>query len=370
MKQYVVDAFTDEVFHGNPAAICILEQWPSEELMMNITLENNYSETAFAVKEGDSYRLRWFTPGGEIDLCGHATLACAFVLLNYYLPGKESVTFQTLSGELTVKKHGDLFEMDFPAYELVSVPVTSEMIEAIGAAPREAYMGRDLLCVFDDAATIGSLDPDQAKVADLDGLLLHVTAKGTEVDCVSRSFAPKCNVEEDPVCGSGHCHIAPYWAKKLEKPDLIAYQDSARGGTLYCHVEGDRVKIAGKAALYSIAELQVGQDVQPCRPVVKEADAKKRTFKGVSLDSLAVGEKTMVCKMNYVVGNFATEHAHPHEQSGYVISGRYLMTVGDEEFELVAGDSYAIPGNMPHSFKVLEAGEVIDVFSPMREDYL
>lgn len=257
MKQYIVDAFTDKVFHGNPAAICVLEQWPSEELMMGMTIENSLSETAFAVKEGNSYRLRWFTPGGEIDLCGHATLACAYVLLRFYEKDADKVVFQTLSGELTVEKRGELYEMDFPAYELKPVPVTQQMIDAIGAVPREAYMGRDLLCVFDDAKIVETVNPDQAKVHALDGLLLHVTAKGINHDCISRTFAPKCDVAEDPVCGSGHCHIVPYWANRLEKDNIVAYQASKRGGTLYCRMDGARVKLAGKAALYSIAEVQV-----------------------------------------------------------------------------------------------------------------
>lgn len=257
MKQYVVDAFTENVFHGNPAAICVLEQWPSEELMKNITIENNLSETAFAVKEGDDYRLRWFTPGGEIDLCGHATLACAYVILRFYEQDTDKVVFRTLSGELTVKKLGDLYEMDFPSFELKPVPVTQQMIEAIGAVPSEAYMGRDLLCVFDDEKIVETLQPDQAKVGALDGLLLQVTAKGTDQDCVSRTFAPKCGVAEDAVCGSGHCHIVPFWSNRLGKNDIVAYQASKRGGTLYCRMEGKRVKLAGKAALYSIADVQV-----------------------------------------------------------------------------------------------------------------
>lgn len=257
MKQYVADAFTDKVFAGNPAAICILDKWLSDELMMKITRENNLSETAFAVKEGESYHLRWFTPGGEIDLCGHATLACAYVLKRFYEPEKELFLFDTLSGRLTVSCSGELFEMDFPAYELEKVPVTEKMCAAIGAVPSEAYMGRDLLCVLEDESLIPGLTVDQGKVMELDGLLLHVTAAGSEADCVSRSFAPKCNVPEDPVCGSGHCHIAPYWAKKLGKNQLVAYQASPRGGTLWCTVEGGRVKLAGKAALYSQAEIFV-----------------------------------------------------------------------------------------------------------------
>lgn len=255
MKQYIVDAFTNKVFHGNPAAICVLEQWLSEELMMNIAIENNLSETAFVVKEGENYRLRWFTPGGEIDLCGHATLACAYSLLRFYEKEADKVVFQTLSGELTVEQRGELYEMDFPAYELKSVPVTEQMIDAIGAVPKEAYMGRDLLCVFDDVKTIETLNPDQAKVYALDGLLLHVTAKGTDTDCVSRTFAPKCGVIEDAVCGSGHCHIVPYWADRLGKNEIVAYQASKRGGTLFCRMEDNRIKLAGSAALYSIAEV-------------------------------------------------------------------------------------------------------------------
>ena len=257
MRQYVADAFTDRVFAGNPAAICILDEWLPEELMMKITRENNLSETAFAVKTGESYHLRWFTPGGEIDLCGHATLACAYVLTRFYEKDADKIAFDTLSGRLTVTKKGELFEMDFPAYELKPVEVTEAMEKAIGARPREAWMGRDLLCIFDDAELIPRINVDQALVEKLDGLLLHVSARGSHVDCVSRSFAPKCNVPEDPVCGSGHCHIAPYWAKVLGKNELVAYQASPRGGTLWCTLEGERVKLAGKAALYSQAEIFV-----------------------------------------------------------------------------------------------------------------
>ncbi|MDD6315717.1 MAG: PhzF family phenazine biosynthesis protein [Clostridia bacterium] len=257
MKQYVVDAFTDEVFHGNQAAICIMDQWLSDDLMMNITRENNFSETAFAVKKGEKYHLRWFTPGGEIDLCGHATLACAYVLFRFYIPDAEKVVFSTLSGDLTVSKTGDLLEMEFPAYQLERVPVTDAMIDAIGAVPSEAYMGRDLLCVFDNEDTVKNLTPDMEKLLDLDGLLLQVTAHGKTTDSVSRSFAPKLKVAEDPVCGSGHCHIVPYWAEKLGKKNIIAYQASQRGGTLYCRMSGDRVFLAGKAALFSECELYI-----------------------------------------------------------------------------------------------------------------
>lgn len=259
LKQYVVDAFTDEIFGGNPAAICILEQWLPDDIMMRITKENNLSETAFAVKNQERYDLRWFTPGGEIDLCGHATLACAYVLMNYYEQEKDSIAFSTMSGNLTVTRRGDLYEMDFPAYELSQVSVTHEMTDAIGAVPKAAYIGRDLLCVFEDADTVRTLAPDLEKLKNLDGLLLQATAKAdeTEYDCISRSFAPKLNVAEDPVCGSGHCHIIPYWAKELSQEHLTAYQASPRGGVLYCRMDGNRVIMAGKAALYSKAEIYV-----------------------------------------------------------------------------------------------------------------
>lgn len=258
MRQYIVDAFTDQLFKGNPAAVCIMDNWIEESLMMKITRENNLSETAFAVKQGNRYRLRWFTPGGEIDLCGHATLACAFVLMMFYQESNR-IVFDTNSGELTVTKREGLYEMEFPAYELTPVTVNEDMIEAMGETPVEAYMGRDLLCVFEDAKTIETMQPDFEKVKQLDGLLLQVTARGEEEDCISRSFAPKLNVQEDPVCGSGHCHIIPYWSKKLNKKELVAYQASARGGTLYCRMEGDKVMLGGKAVLYAVSELQIGE---------------------------------------------------------------------------------------------------------------
>ena len=160
MRQYVVDAFTDSVFHGNQAAVCVMEKWPSEEMMMNITRENNFSETAFTVKEGEKWHLRWFTPGGEIDLCGHATLGTAFVLLNFYEKEADKVVFTTLSGELIVTRKGNLYEMEFPAYELRPTTVTTAMEEALGAPIREAYIARDLLCVLDDEQAVLSLNPD------------------------------------------------------------------------------------------------------------------------------------------------------------------------------------------------------------------
>lgn len=260
MKCYHVDAFAEKVFEGNPAAVCVLDKYPSDALMQKIAGENNLSETAFAVKEGAGYHLRWFTPGGEIDLCGHATLGTAYVLFRFFEKDADSITFQTLSGALTVLKKGELLEMDFPAYELKQIPVTPAMEDAFGVKITEAWMGRDLLCVTENADAIPTLTPDQTKLMALDGLLQHITARGKEYDSVSRTFAPKLAVAEDPVCGSGHCHIVPLWAQKLGKEKLVARQASKRGGTLYCEMHGDRLSLAGTAVLYSIADLYVEEE--------------------------------------------------------------------------------------------------------------
>jgi predicted PhzF superfamily epimerase YddE/YHI9 len=257
MKQYIVDAFTDKVFHGNQAAVCVMEQWPEESLMMDITRENNFSETAFTVKEDDGYRLRWFTPGGEIDLCGHATLATAFVLLSFYEKQAVSITFHTMSGDLFVGRRDGGIVMDFPAYRLREVPVTDEMVEALGARPKEAYLDRDLLLVYGDESIVRAMKPDFEKVEALDGIGVGVavTAPGTAYDCVSRFFAPKAAIDEDPVTGSVHCMIAPYWCARLGKDPIRAYQASARGGEMICELKGDRVVLLGKAALFSVSEL-------------------------------------------------------------------------------------------------------------------
>lgn len=253
MRQYVVDAFTDHVFAGNPAAICVMDRWLDEKTMMAITIENNLSETAFAVKEGEKYHLRWFTPGGEIDLCGHATLGTACAIMTFVAPELTEITFTTLSGDLTVVRRGDLYEMDFPAYELKSVPVTQAMADAMnGAMPKAAYMGRDLLCVFDDEETVRHMTVAQEKVRALDGLLLHATAPGKDVDCVSRSFAPKCNVAEDPglrlrplphraLLGegagqgqSGGLSGQPQRRHPVLHSDGRAHQDERQGRRLFC----------------------------------------------------------------------------------------------------------------------------------------
>lgn len=254
IKQFIADAFTDKVFHGNPAAICLPERWPDEKLMQDIASENRLSETAFVVKENNDWKLRRFTPGGEIDLCGHATLATAFVLMNFVEPDLSEIEFSILSGKLSVKKKNELYEMDFPPYELKRVEVTEAMENAIGFKPLEAWIGRDLVCILEREDQVINAQPDLEKVKALDGLLLHITSK-EKYDCVSRTFAPKLAVDEDPVCGSGHCHLVPLWSKKVGKKEISAYQASSRGGVLYCELSGSRVKLAGQAALYSRGEL-------------------------------------------------------------------------------------------------------------------
>ncbi|MEE3363027.1 MAG: PhzF family phenazine biosynthesis protein [Anaerovoracaceae bacterium] len=256
LNQYVVDAFTNKVFHGNPAAIIVLEdEFLPDELMIKIAAENNLSETAFLLKTGPKkYHLRWFTPAGEIDLCGHATLAASHALMTYFEKDADELTYETLSGDITVKINNGLYEMDFPAYDLKEIPVTDQLKDVCGVEPVAACMGRDILCVFENEQQVRDFEPDLAKIEALDGLLLHITAKGSgEYDCVSRTFAPKCNVPEDAVCGSGHCHIIPYWSHETGRDELTAYQASPRGGTLYCRMAGDRVKLCGKAAVFSEA---------------------------------------------------------------------------------------------------------------------
>ena len=257
MQQFIVDAFTEKIFCGNPAAVCIVEKFPDEKIMLKIAQENNLSETAFAVKEKNFYKLRWFTPSCEIDFCGHATLATAFVILTQIEKNSDSVEFETLHGNFSVAKDKNFFEMNFPAYEYKKIPVTGEMSEAIGEKVLEAYLSRDLLLVIEDDKKIKNLQPDFEKLKKLDGLIQAVTAKSSEknFDCVSRVFAPKIKIWEDPVTGSTHCLIAPYWAEKLQKNILNCHQSSERTGNLICKIIGDRVKISGAAVLFAKSEL-------------------------------------------------------------------------------------------------------------------
>ncbi len=258
MKQYIVDAFTKEPFKGNPAAVCVLDDWPSKDFMMNLAGENNLSETAFIVKEERGYHLRWFTPGTEVELCGHATLASAFVILNFYEPEADEVHFHTLSGELIVRKVEGMLELDFPRYELREIPVTDDMEHAFGIRPVKAILGMDLICVFENEEQVRAMTPDQDLLMKIAGRIQNASARGTETDCVSRSFAPKLAIYEDPVCGSAHCQIADYWATELGKDEVYAYQASKRGGYLKCRlINEERIALRGDATLVSISELQV-----------------------------------------------------------------------------------------------------------------
>jgi len=261
MKQYIVDAFTDRPFSGNPAAVCVMDSWPADRSMMKLAMENNLSETAFIVREADGYRLRWFTPGTEVELCGHATLASSFVILNYYDRDSGTVRFNTVSGPLTVTKKGDLYEMDMPTYDLTELPVTDDMERAFGVRPVRAVLGLDLICVFEREEDVRQMRPDQTLLSRLPGRVQNATARGLETDCVSRSFCPKVAVPEDPVCGSAHCQIADYWSHVLGRTDITAYQASRRGGYLYCRMlGGGRISISGKAALVAVSELVAALD--------------------------------------------------------------------------------------------------------------
>lgn len=255
MKQYIVDAFTDKVFAGNPAAVCVMDKWLSDDTMQKIAIENNLSETAFTVKEDGAYHLRWFTPGGEVELCGHATLATAFVITRFVERKLAKVSFDTLSGRLTVEKNGDLLTMDFPSFQLTPIPVTANLTAALGVTPIEAYMGADLVCVLENEAQVRQVNANQELIRGMDGVCFHITAPGEEYDCVTRTFAPKCNVAEDPVCGRGHCHVIPLWARKTGRTEFTAYQASARGGVLHCRYAGERTIISGAATLFSEAEI-------------------------------------------------------------------------------------------------------------------
>jgi len=258
MKYYVVDAFAEKVFEGNPAGVCVMDQWLSDNLMQNIAIENNLSETAFTVKEENGYHLRWFTPGGEIDLCGHATLATAYILMRFVETEAQSVHFDTLSGGLTVTRKGDLYEMDFPSIEPQPYPLTDKMVEALGVTPLEVYKGRDLIFLLDSEDAVKTLMPDFEKIRQFpEGLAAFVTAKSQGFDFVARSFWPKLKINEDPVTGSMYCSLLPYWKKKLHKSKMVARQVSKRGGTVHLEDCGERVKISGKAVLYSIAEILV-----------------------------------------------------------------------------------------------------------------
>jgi len=248
---YQVDAFTLGPFSGNPAAVCPINAWLDDDTMQSIAAENNLAETAFIVAREDGYDLRWFTPAIEVDLCGHATLAAGYVVLNHLRSDLNSVSFETISGELIVTREGERLSMDFPARAPLPAPVSEALVDALGQAPSEMHLSRDILAVYDDEESVRSLSPDQAKLLALDeGLGVCVTAKGDTVDFVSRFFAPKAGIAEDPVTGSAHCTLVPFWTERLGRSQLVAHQVSARGGELHCELRGDRVIMSGHCVLF------------------------------------------------------------------------------------------------------------------------
>jgi PhzF family phenazine biosynthesis protein len=247
---FQIDAFTRGVFSGNPAAVCPLESWLDDATMQAIAAENNLAETAFFVPEGDGYALRWFTPVVEVDLCGHATLASAYVVFEHLKPGSRSVTFQSHSGPLTVTREGDLLTMDFPAWRGEAVEAPAALIDGIGVEPVDVRRTRDIMAVLRTQEEVEAVRPDLAQLGLIDHLGIIVTAPGREVDFVSRFFSPRGGIPEDPVTGSAHCTLAPYWAERLGKSRLTARQLSPRGGELLCDVDRDRVRISGHCAPY------------------------------------------------------------------------------------------------------------------------
>lgn len=255
LKQYQVDAFTDKVFGGNPAAVVPLSSWPDDSLLQAIAEENNLSETAFFVSTEKAFQLRWFTPLKEVDLCGHATLATAHVIFEILGYSKQVITFETRGGALFVQKKGARLEMNFPARQPTLCELSETLAKALGQRPIEVLAADDYLAVFDSEATVRAITPNQALLGQLDLRGVIITAPGVEVDFVSRFFAPKYGIPEDPVTGSAHCELAPYWANKLGKNILSAKQVSKRGGNITCEVKTDRVFLSGCAVMFMEAEI-------------------------------------------------------------------------------------------------------------------
>ena len=250
---YQVDAFAGRVFAGNPATVCPLEAWPEDSVLQAVAAENNLSETAFFAAAGEGFDLRWFTPLAEVALCGHATLASAYVIFTILEPSRSApVAFSTAkSGVLTVARNGELLSMDFPAVPAAPCTTPAALAQALGRAPTETYVApRDYLAIFEDEAAVRALEPDIAALAGLDRDAVIASAPGEGSDFVSRFFAPRMGVAEDPVTGSSHCTLTPYWAARLGKLEMRALQVSSRGGELGCTLAGDRVHLAGRYALY------------------------------------------------------------------------------------------------------------------------
>ena len=253
---YQIDAFTDQLFGGNPAAVCPLATWLPDATMQAIAAENNLSETAFFVPADGGFELRWFTPEREVELCGHATLATAHLLLRELDPDRERVAFSTRSGRLEVSRDGELLVMDFPAYPPQPVGAPAGLFEALGHDAEAVLQGNYLMVVYRDERAVRALEPDFGAMTRAGLEEAIVTARGVDCDFVSRFFAPGYGITEDPVTGSAHCTLVPYWAHRLGKIRLHARQVSARGGELYCELRGERVSIAGRAVTYLVGTIE------------------------------------------------------------------------------------------------------------------
>lgn len=256
---YQVDAFTDRVFSGNPAAVCPLDAWPEDGWMQAVAAENNLSETAFLVGSGGRYGLRWFTPVTEVNLCGHATLASAFVIFYFLEPDASEIAFDTRSGELRVRRDGARLHMDFPSQPPTPCPCPVELAQALGRRPRSVLRSSQYLAIFETEEEIRALAPDMEILKRLDLMGVIVSSPGSDADFVSRFFAPRVGVAEDPVTGSAHCVLAPYWAERLGKTTLLARQVSRRGGEIRCTLEGDRVGLSGQAVLFLRGEIMLSK---------------------------------------------------------------------------------------------------------------
>jgi predicted PhzF superfamily epimerase YddE/YHI9 len=254
---FQVNAFTRDTFGGNPAGVCPLEKWIPDSLLQKIAAENGFAETAYFVREQDHYQLRWFSPVAEVDLCGHATLASAYILWNELGARETRLDFDTRSGRLAAERRDGRVELDFPSRPPLPCPVPDDLLRGLKVSPREVLRARDYFAVYDSPAEVAALDPDLTRLARLDCLGIIVTAPGDRSDFVSRFFCPSIGVPEDPVTGSAHCTLTPYWSGRLGKAELFARQISRRGGELHCRMAGDRVIIAGHAMVYCRGELEV-----------------------------------------------------------------------------------------------------------------
>lgn len=253
---YQVDAFvTKDPFSGNPAGVCILDEWLPDDVLQGIALENNLSETAFVIDQKDYYDLRWFTPTLEVDLCGHATLAPAHLIMNLWKPGQSEVKFKSKSGDLFAQKEGELTRLDFPSRPPEKCDPPAGLVESMGLDPVEILTSRDVLLLYESEEQVRSLDPDMNRLGKVDCFSAMATAKGNDCDFVSRFFAPAAGVPEDPVTGSAHSTLVPFWAERLNKNKLHARQISPRGGEIFCTLEGDRVLMAGSCRVFMKGEI-------------------------------------------------------------------------------------------------------------------